>query len=298
MRRTTLTSCQTKSHSPNDHGMTKRSLSIIPRRVAAAALCALIVAVQAIAQIPDRPMPPAFVNDLAGLLSPAGSERVERELTEFSDSTTSQITVVTVTDLGGYDIADFAQQLGDKWGVGHKGKDNGVVMVVCANAADSTGRAFIASGYGMEGALTDVACARIVRNVMGPLFKAGDHDGAIEAGCRAVMDATRGEFTASGAASPDEWSAGELAAIVIILALILLYFVSSFFIDWYNRAETRQEKITSAMTFLFVLASIYTAVARILIQIAASVGGGRGESSSSKNGGGGSFGGGGGGGSW
>ena len=276
----------------------KHSLSNMPGRVAVAALCALLATVQAMAQIPDRPMPPAFVNDMAGLLSPAGSERVERELTEFSDSTTSQITVVTVTDLGGYDIADFAQQLGDKWGVGHKGKDNGVVMVVCANAADSTGRAFIVSGYGMEGALTDVACARIVRNVMGPLFKAGDYDGAIEAGCRAVMDATRGEFTASGAASSDEWSAGELAAIVIVLALILLYFVSSFFIDWYNRAETRREKVTSAMTFLFVLATIYTAVARILVQIAVSFGGGRGGSSSSKGGGGGSFGGGGGGGSW
>lgn len=275
----------------------KHSLTLMARRVAVSALCAVAMAATAVAQIPDRPMPAAFVNDMAGLLTPAGAERVERELTCFSDSTTSQITVVTVTDLGGYDIADFAQQLGDKWGIGRKGKDNGVVMVVCANVADSTGKAFIASGYGMEGALTDVACARIVRNVMGPLFKAGDYDGAIEAGCRAVMDATRGEFSATDESS-DDWSGGEIAALVIILALILLYFVSSIFIDWYNRAETRREKITSALTFLFVLASIYTAVARILVQIAASFGGGRGGSSSSKGGGGGSFGGGGGGGSW
>lgn len=256
-------------------------------------------------QIPDAPTPPRLVNDLAGVLS--GDERaaLERRLVKMDDSTSTQITVVTVADLGGYDMAQFSQELGEKWGVGRKGRDNGVIIVVKPKGPDGNGRAFIATGYGLEGALPDVLCSRIVREVMIPHFQRNDYGGGISAGVDAVISATRGEFEAdSGEGRPEETIIA-VAALGGLLAL-LLYVAGKAYISHYNRAKSRRERITTTMTFVFVVATIYTVILNLVLQIASALGrsSSRGGSHSGGSGGsfggfgGGSFGGGGGGGSW
>jgi uncharacterized protein len=67
--------------------------------------------------IPDKPNPPRLVNDFAGFLTNQEVDFLERKLVAFDDSTSTQIAIVIVKDLAGYDSAVYAQRLGDKWGI-------------------------------------------------------------------------------------------------------------------------------------------------------------------------------------
>ena len=83
--------------------------------------------------LPDRPNPPALVNDLAGMLTPGQRAQLEEKLDEFDRQTSTQVVVVTITSLGSYDEADYAIKLGKKWAVGQAGKNNGVVILAAKN---------------------------------------------------------------------------------------------------------------------------------------------------------------------
>ena len=89
--------------------------------------------------IPERPVPPRLVNDFAGMLSTQEADVLERKLVAFNDSTSTQIAIVIVRSLNGYDKADYAQRLAEKWGIGQKGLNNGVLILVKPKTADSRG---------------------------------------------------------------------------------------------------------------------------------------------------------------
>src|SRR5689334_6218856 len=80
--------------------------------------------------LPARPNPPRLVNDFTKTLTPEQVQSLEDKLVAFDDSTSSQIAVVIINSLSGYDVSDFALQLGRKWGVGGKDHSNGVVLLV------------------------------------------------------------------------------------------------------------------------------------------------------------------------
>lgn len=133
------------------------------------------------AQIPEAPNPPRLVNDFAGLYTPEQRAELERFLVMVDDSTSNQICVVTVKDLGGMDKADFATQLGNKWGVGGKKFNNGIVFLIKPKTAAERGEVFIATGYGLEGVLPDATCSRIIREITIPQFKQNNYyDGTAE----------------------------------------------------------------------------------------------------------------------
>jgi uncharacterized protein len=100
--------------------------------------------------IPAPMNPPRLVNDFAGILRGEERDALESMLRGYHDTTSTQIYVVTVNDLAGYDISDYAFRLGEKWGVGQKGKNNGVVILIKPKVGNQKGQAFIATGYGME----------------------------------------------------------------------------------------------------------------------------------------------------
>ncbi len=272
-------------------------------RMAAMTVAALAFAFSAQAQIPDRPEPPRLVNDIANLLTSSEVDLLESKLVDFDNKTSTQITIVTVTNLADLPVAMFAEQLGDKWGVGRKGKNNGVVIIVKPKTQDSAGEAFIGTGYGVEGALPDAVCHRIVNQQMIPHFKTDDYSAGIAAGAQAVMDAVRGEYTNDETDSIGEGNF-KLLFIASIIALIALYVAAKVYIERYKKAKSRREKITTTMTFFFVIATIFSFIVDILFRIAGSMSKGskNGGSSSGSGGfggfGGGSFGGGGGGGRW
>ncbi len=118
------------------------------------------------------------VVDQAGLLDGAAQARITGKLAALEQKTGTQLVVVTLASLGGDDIADYGYQLGRAWGIGQKGKNNGVLLIV----APKEHKVRIEVGYGLEGALTDLQSDLIVQNDILPRFRAGDFPGGIDRG--------------------------------------------------------------------------------------------------------------------
>ncbi len=100
-----------------------------------------------------RPDPPRLVNDFAGVLSSSELQSLENKLVAFNDSTSNQIAVVIVNDLQGYDKSEFAYKVAKDWGVGQSDFNNGLLVLVKTKTDESLGQIFIATGYGLEGAI-------------------------------------------------------------------------------------------------------------------------------------------------
>ena len=92
--------------------------------------------------------------------------------------------------------ADYAQRLGEKWGIGKKQLNNGVLILVKPKQPGSDGKVFIAQGYGLEGVLPDLTCSQIVDNDILPAFRTGNYYGGLDKAVNSVMSITHGEFTA------------------------------------------------------------------------------------------------------
>ena len=146
--------------------------------------------------IPDKPRNEKLVTDFTGVLSQSQQQALEQKLEAFARQTSTQIAVVLVKSLNGYDKADFAQRLAQKWGIGQKGKENGILVLIKPKTSDSKGQAFIATGYGLEGAVPDAIANRIVENEMIPHFRQNDYFGGINQATDVLMSLTKGEFTA------------------------------------------------------------------------------------------------------
>lgn len=151
---------------------------------------------QIFSEIPPKPNPPRLVNDLAGLLSQDEVARLEQKLVSYNDSTSTQITVVTLTSLDGYDIDDLAQRIGQTWGAGQKSYDNGIIMLIKPKVGNESGKAAISTGYGMEEIIPDAVARRIVDNEMIPYFKENNYFGGINAGTDVIIDLASGRFKA------------------------------------------------------------------------------------------------------
>jgi uncharacterized protein len=149
---------------------------------------------------------------------------MENKLVEFSKSTTTQIAVVTLKTLNGEDKAMVATEIGQKWGVGTKGFDNGIVLLVKEKTAESKGEVFIAVGYGLEGVIPDATAKQIVDNEIIPSFKLGDYNKGIDNALNTIMKLSLGEFTAKDydkKVSKKGIPAGALFGLIIFLFVIL-----------------------------------------------------------------------------
>lgn len=174
--------------------------------------------------IPDKPVPQRLVNDFAGVLSGQEVNALERKLVAFNDSTSTQIAVVTVSTLDGYDIADYAQRLAEKWGIGQKGRDNGVLVLVKPKTNNSGGEVFIAQGYGLEGAIPDIVAGQVIDNEIIPSFRNDDYYGGLDKATSTLMSLARGEFTAEeyGQKAKGGSKKGNSGIFFIILIIILI----------------------------------------------------------------------------
>lgn len=169
--------------------------------------------------IPSAPSQPRLVNDFAGVLGSRADE-LEQVLVAFDDSTSNQITVVTVTSLDGYSVEEFAVELGRKWGVGSS-RDNGVVVLVKPKTRDSGGDVTIQVGYGLEGAITDAYCRRIIENQMIPAFKEEDYYKGIYNACDQLMKLASGEISEPRSDDPS----GFEILIWFVLPMVLFFVV-------------------------------------------------------------------------
>jgi len=189
----------------------------------------LLLVLPVIAQdIPAPPNPPRLVNDFANVLTPAQAEQLETELIAYARSTTTQIVVVTIPSLNGYDISDYAFKLGEKWGVGQKGSNNGVTIVFKPKTEREAGRVFVAVGYGLEGVIPDAVANRlIVNNEMIPHFRENDIYGGLSAGCKVIMSLASQEFTAQEYQDRTENHNIPVATILFLILFFIILIITN-----------------------------------------------------------------------
>lgn len=155
---------------------------------AAAVLLAGVVAARALTsddallQRVIRERAPGFVFDRAGVMDAAARDRVTRRLADLESKTDAQVKVVTLPSLEGGEIKDFANRLFNAWGIGQRGKDNGVLILM----AREERRIWIEVGYGLEPVLNDARVGRILDAQVLPAFRRGDYAAGLTAGATAV----------------------------------------------------------------------------------------------------------------
>lgn len=171
---------------------------------------------------PAQQNPPRIVNDFAGILNPDELQALESKLVRFNDSTSTQIAVVIVDDLKGYDASEYAFTLGEQWGVGQKGKDNGIVILIKPKNGNERGQVFIATGKGLEGVIPDAIANRITDVEMIPRFKNGDYYGAIDAATDVLKSLALQEFSAGQYAKKTEGEKAPIGLIVFVLFIVML----------------------------------------------------------------------------
>lgn len=183
--------------------------------------CTLYILSPLLSLADDFPARPStIVTDFTNTLSSQERQALEQKLVTFNDSTSSQVAVVIMSSIGNYDISDYAVQLYNKWGIGQKEKNNGVLLLV----AKDDRKIFITTGYGMEGVLPDALCKRIVDNDILPNFKAGDYYGGIDAATTSIMSIVKGEYTADSYMKQRKQKVpwfGVLMAIFIFIIVII-----------------------------------------------------------------------------
>ena len=173
--------------------------------------------------IPEPMVPYRLVNDFADIFSSAEEQALEQKLRAYHDSTSTQIYVVSVSDLGGYPASDYAFRLGEKWQIGQRSKDNGAVILIKPKIGNSRGQAFIATGYGLEARINDAYAGRIVRDQMIPYFMDNDYFGGVNAAVDTMIARLSGEFTA-----PDQEEEGIPLFVIIIAIIAIIFFLSLF----------------------------------------------------------------------
>lgn len=165
--------------------------------------------------------PNTLVNDYTNTLSAEQVAQLERKLVAFDDSTSNQIAVVIMKSVGDYDINEYALELGRKWGVGGKSKNNGVVLLIALGDRKLS----IQTGYGLEGALPDVYTKQIIENNIKPYFKEGNYYAGIDAGTNSIISLIKGEYKNTNPKSKSVGGKGSAGFIVLIIIIIIFFLI-------------------------------------------------------------------------
>ena len=178
--------------------------------------------------IPAKPNPPTRVNDFAHVLTADQINALENKLVAYNDSTSSDIVVVTVTDIGNSSIEDYGLKILRTWGIGDKKNNNGIVIL-----ADIKDRQVnIAVGYGLEGAVPDVTAKSIIDNEIVPNFKEGGTDNyyrGFDQGIEALIKAAAGEYKApegyANGRHRRSSGGGGIGALIFFVVIIFIFII-------------------------------------------------------------------------
>jgi uncharacterized protein len=162
-----------------------------------------------------------YVNDLAGLMSAEGKNKLEARLAQLDMDTTAQIAVVTIKSLEGNTVEDYAVGLFEKWKIGQKGKDNGVLLLV----AREDRKLRIEVGYGLEAIITDGRAGRIRDNDILPFFKKDQYEEGIVAGVNSLESLIRGGTPPAPLEENPvkQWAGGGLMIPFLVITFLGMY---------------------------------------------------------------------------
>lgn len=167
--------------------------------------------------IPEPMSPPRLVNDFVGILNPTEQAQLEQKLRVYNDSTSTQIVIAVVKTTGDYPAGDYAFELGRRWGIGQKGKNNGLVLLW----ATDDRKVFIATGYGLEGAIPDAIAKRIISTIITPEFKNQMYYRGLDKGTDEIIKYAKGEYKSDGTDGEGGFPI-ELVVFVVILFVLFI----------------------------------------------------------------------------
>lgn len=173
--------------------------------------------------IPDKPASKAdqtAVYDYAHMLSSQEDSMLREKLIRYFDSTSTQIVVVTIESLDGYDIEDVAVKWAHKWGIGQAKEDNGLFILV----AKKEHKIDIETGYGIEYLLTDGLAKRVIDRVIVPAFKRGNYYKGLDKGTDVIIDILAGEYQNNLPINQqnDDFPWGFVIIVIIWIIIIIL----------------------------------------------------------------------------
>ncbi len=187
------------------------------------ALCALVCCAALLAAGPGVLAEPAtiprltqYATDLTQTLSTGQLAALSSELDAFQKKTSTQVVVLMIPTVGDQAIEDLSYRIAQANGIGVKGKNNGILLLIAKNDRHMR----IEVGYGLEGALPDILAGQIIRKEIAPRFRTDDYYGGIEAGVRAIMLATQDEYKAD--TPPRKRQGSTVVVLFIIVAVILV----------------------------------------------------------------------------
>ncbi|MDI1315773.1 TPM domain-containing protein [Flavobacterium sp.] len=171
--------------------------------------------------IPEKPSIQTSVYDYANVLSAEEKTQLEEKLIRYSDSTTTQIVVITIESLKGEDIGILTPKWGQTWGIGGTAKnDNGVIVLL----AKAERKIWISAGYGLEDRLTAGIGGEITRNIIIPEFKAGSYYRGLDKGVDALFDVFKGKYKGERKTGKKDGSIPIIPIIFIFVVLMIIIF--------------------------------------------------------------------------
>lgn len=174
-------------------------------------------------KIPEKPSVLYPVYDEAGILSESEKQLLNEKLIKFEDSTSTEIQVITIPSTKGEDVNFLATQFGEKWGIGKKKVDNGVVFLIAAEDHTMS----IQQGRAVEQYLTASVAGQILDYLVTPYFKKGEFYNGIDRGTSAIMDAVKGKFKPIVDSSPENVDFSLAHAIIIFIIIMAIIYIIS-----------------------------------------------------------------------
>ncbi len=165
--------------------------------------------------------PQGFVNDFAGVLSAQDKADLETTLSNFNKETGNQIVIATVNSLDGETEQTYAVKLFEEWGIGQKGKDNGLLILQAPNER----KIRIEVGYGLEPYITDAQASLIYRNVLSPAFKVGNYGQGYKDAVGMIIGTFQGQTDVIPQDSPSDYG-GSIGNWIFFIILIPLWLAS------------------------------------------------------------------------
>lgn len=171
--------------------------------------------------IVNIPSPPRLVNDFAGMLNAQETAALESKLVGYSDTTSTQIAVVTVPTIGEYPVEEYGIRLARKWGIGEKGKDNGILILI----AQKERKFDIQTGYRIGQYVSDIDANRILRESLRPAFLQGQYYQGLDEATTKMMQLLSGGFSADAKKS-DSMGMGKIFLLIFVLLILFIYISS------------------------------------------------------------------------
>jgi uncharacterized protein len=206
--------------------MTKRRVVRGFQGLLAASLLLLYLGGNLFAQAQNLPTKPdRYITDQAGVLDAPALSAINDQLEQFEKDTSNQIVVAIYPSLPqDAEIAQYATDTYNAWGVGQKGKDNGAILFVFVHDH----KMFIATGRGLEGALPDAICKNIITQVIAPQFKQGNYAEGIQAGVSAMIAATKGEYKGTGSTVAEGKGSNQGIPWVPIIVFMIIFILARY----------------------------------------------------------------------